>query len=97
MHVWKLEFKCGDYHIYSSYLISDSIEETTKQLTDLFENNKGKSLSIVKKNFADYGLSLVEGIEDLCGSLKDEIILYNYHTKEVKRYIYMGSPEIVLK
>lgn len=97
MHVWKLEFKCDHYHVYSAYLVSDSIEATTKQLTELFENNKGKSLSIVKKNFENYGLeNLVKEVEDVCDPLRDEIILYKYYHKVVKRYIYMGGPEIVL-
>lgn len=97
MHVWKLEFKCDRYHVYSAYLVSDSIEATTKQLTELFENNKGKSLSIVKENFENYELAdLVKEVEDLCGPLKDEIILYNYYHKAAKRYIYMGGPEIIL-
>lgn len=97
MYVWELEFKCYHYHVYSAHLISDSIEATIKQLTDLFENNKGKSLSIVKKNFENYGLAdLVEEVEDLCGPLKDEIILNNYYYGVAKKYIYIGSTEIVL-
>ncbi len=94
MHIWKLEFKCGNYHVYSSYLVSDSVEATTKQLTDLFENNKGKSLSDIKKSFEDHGLDyMIKEAEELCGALKDETVLYNYHHKIVKRYLYMGNPE----
>lgn len=95
MHMWRLEFKCDKYHVYSSYLVSDAIDAVTKELTELFENCKGKKLSEIKNNFRDYALSsIIEEAEETSGPLKDETILYNYHHKKVKRYCYIGNFEI---